>query len=420
MKLFDRIRRLPRTQDRRRSIELALERFEDRILLSSFTVTNNSASLEEGSLPWAVEQVNGDSATGVDVIDFDLPGNELVIELASTLTLTHPVLIDGTSQSGYDPTNPMPLITIRASSGSGSGAIDGFVLASGSDGSTIQGLSIVKFVGAAIHVQSTDDTVQSDYLGVTPAGANGGNGVGVLLASGAGGLGNSGNGIYLLGSSVITISGVTPNPTASSISGNTIRSNIIAGNSTNGILVMGLGATANTIISNWIGLSPGGTRMANGADGVLLEDAGPGNVVGGVGQGNIISGNSQEGVAITGSPAATSGTLVCGNFIGTDPSGTSAIGNGADGVLVYGSSGSTIGGATGFPGTGLGNVIAGNSQAGILIDNPAGTQTSKNMVVGNLIGTNAAGSAELGNGSDGIQILNASGNIIGGRLESLP
>ena len=181
-----------------------------------------------------------------------------------------------------------------------------------------------------------------------------------------------------------------------------------------GIQVFGLGATANTITSNWIGMTQGGTRIANGADGVLLNDAGPANMVGGGGQGNIISGNNQDGVEITGSPTAKSGTLVSGNFIGTDPSGTYAVGNGSDGVLVYGSSANTIGGATGSPGTGLGNVISGNSQAGIQIDNPGGTEAIDNLVIGNLIGTNVAGTARLSNGSDGVQIENASGNIIGG------
>ena len=233
-------------------------------------------------------------------------------------------------------------------------------------------------------------------------------------ASGTGALGNSANGIFLLGSSVITISGVTPNTTTSTISGNTISSNVIAGNSTDGIQVFGLGATANTITSNWIGMTQGGTRIANGADGVLLNDAGPANMVGGGGQGNIISGNNQDGVEITGSPTAKSGTLVSGNFIGTDPSGTYAVGNGSDGILVYGSSANTIGGATGSAGTGLGNVISGNSQAGIQIDNPGGTEAIDNLVIGNLIGTNVAGTARLSNGSDGVQIENASGNIIGG------
>ena len=91
------------------------------------------------------------------------------------------------------------------------------------------------------------------------------------------------------------------------------------------------------------------------------------------------------------------------------------MGNGSYGVLVYGSSANTIGErAEGSPGTGLGNVISGNSQAGIQIFNPGKTGAINNIVLGNLVGTNAAGTAGLGNGSDGIEIENASGNLIGG------
>ena len=232
--------------------------------------------------------------------------------------------------------------------------------------------------------------------------------------SSTGAIGNSADGVFLQGSSTITISGVAPNTTSSTISGNTIKGNVIAGNIANGIQFLGVDSTANTITSNWIGLSPNGTPIANGADGVLLNDVGPANVVGGVGQGNIISGNKQDGVEITGSPATLNGTLISGNYIGTDPSGTHAVGNGADGVLLLGSSANTIGGATTLPGTGLGNVIAGNSHAGVEIDNPGETPADKNVVVGNLIGTNAAGTAGLGNGSSGVQIDNASGNSLGG------
>jgi hypothetical protein len=231
-------------------------------------------------------------------------------------------------------------------------------------------------------------------------------------------LGNSADGLFLLGSSAITIKGVIANTTPSTISGNTIASNVIAGNNEDGIQVFGTGATSNTFTLNFIGLSSYGNAIPNGADGVLLNDAGSMNVVGGNDQGNFISGNNQAGVEITGSPDATNGTLVVGNFIGTNLAGNSAVANGSYGVLVYGSSANTIGGAKASTGIGLGNVISGNSQAGIQIFNPGGTHAIDNLVLGNLIGTNAAGNAGLGNGSDGVQIENASQNTIGGTSTS--
>ncbi len=283
-------------------------------------------------------------------------------------------------------------------------AVAGIIL-SNADSNTIGGVSGAGNVvsgnsldGILLVNDARDNVVEGNAIGTDPTGSSA--------------LGNSADGIFLLGSTAVTISGVTP--TGGTISGNMIQSNTISGNNEDGIQVFGTGATANSFTSNYIGLSYGGTRIANGADGVLLNDAGPSNVVGGLGQGNFISGNNQAGVEITGSPDTTTGTEVVGNLIGTNPAGTTAVGNGSYGVLVYGSSANTIGGATGSPGTGPGNVISGNSQAGIQIFNPGGTQAINNVVLGNLVGTDAKGKAGLGNGSDGIEIENASDNTIGG------
>jgi hypothetical protein len=225
---------------------------------------------------------------------------------------------------------------------------------------------------------------------------------------------NSADGVFLLGSTEIAVKDVPQNTTPSTISGNTIDGNIMGGNNQDGIQVFGAFAMDNTFTGNWIGLTPGGTQIGNGADGVLLNKAGPANTVGGTTSAarNIISDNAQAGVEITGSPLATQGTVVEGNDIGTDPSGTQAIGNGSSGVQIYGSSANTIGGTA----AGAGNVISGNAQAGIQIFNPGGTniKADNNQILGNLIGINAAGNAAVRNGSDGVQILNGSNNTIGG------
>src|SRR5207302_226418 len=69
----------------------------------------------------------------------------------------------------------------------------------------------------------------------------------------------------------------------------------------------------------------------------------------------------------------------------------------------------TIGGPTAVPGTGAGNVIAGNKRTGISIDAMGGA-----TVQGNLIGVNAAGNP-LGNGGAGIALTdNFIGGLIGG------
>ncbi|MEX0879791.1 MAG: right-handed parallel beta-helix repeat-containing protein [Thermoanaerobaculia bacterium] len=101
------------------------------------------------------------------------------------------------------------------------------------------------------------------------------------------------------------------------------------------------------------------------------------------------------------------GAFLIGNFLGTDPTGTSVPGPQSFGVRVQGAPGVVIGGTTPFER----NLISGNSDAGIIGEN-AGFLTLR----GNLIGTNAAGTASAAPADfgDGVRV-NVSSNIaIGG------
>ncbi len=84
---------------------------------------------------------------------------------------------------------------------------------------------------------------------------------------------------------------------------------------------------------------------------------------------------------------------VAGNYIGTDASGTASLGNANGGVMITGSN-NTIGGVT----PGDRNVISGNQGEGVCL-----YSGSDNTVQWNLIGTNAAGTAALGNDSYGVR-----------------
>jgi titin len=122
---------------------------------------------------------------------------------------------------------------------------------------------------------------------------------------------------------------------------------------------------------------------------------------------NVISGNGYFGVEIA--DPGTTGNIVRGNFIGTDASGTSGLPNGAEGVRISrGASYTLIGGTE----PDAGNLISGNGDAGVRLE---GAGTEGNMVQGNYIGTDLAGTSPLGNLS-GVWVTDgAADNLIGGK-----
>ena len=91
-------------------------------------------------------------------------------------------------------------------------------------------------------------------------------------------------------------------------------------------------------------------------------------------------------------------------YIGISASGISDLGN-SDGIRIDNTSpGNSIGGTA----TTSRNVISGNESRGLSLS------SSGNVIRGNFIGTNAAGTAALPNASSGISLINASNNTIGG------
>ena len=208
-------------------------------------------------------------------------------------------------------------------------------------------------------------------------------------------------------------------------SGNcTIKGLVINRFSQAGILVDTGGG--NQIQGNFIGTDATGTiKRGNGADGIYIFNS-PNNQIGGTtaGAGNLIAGNGGggchdstfgtsppgDGIFIEG--AAATGNQVQGNLIGTDVSGAIKLPNGCAGVAIQ-SSGNTVGGTL----SGARNLISGNGRCGVRLVNGIASQAQNNLVQGNYIGTDLAGTAKLGNGSDGGVFIigsNTSGNLIGG------
>lgn len=280
--------------------------------------------------------------------------------------------------------------------------------------------------------------IRGNYIGLNASGAsalpNGSNGVRVLANAGAidiGGInqtegnvisGNAGDGIGLeigsLGARVrgnrIGINatgtaavanagaGINIGGGAHQIGGNSIAArNQISGNAQIGVVIGNLTGTI-TVSGNYIGSNGVGTAaIPNGAGGIRVLNTGGSLVIGGANsnEGNLISGNNDYGITLDGD---TSEVGVLGNRIGTSADGSAALPNQGAGISLSGNN-HTIGGATAL----ARNLISGNSGDGVDISGVATNAT----LLGNYIGTNASGSAALGNGGSGIRVLSASAGI---------
>jgi thiol-disulfide isomerase/thioredoxin len=183
---------------------------------------------------------------------------------------------------------------------------------------------------------------------------------------------------------------------------------ILAGNSTVRALVINrfqgsavalyYTGSGSRIEGNYLGTDlTGAVALGNGVDGVTIYGS-TGNMIGGTTPAgrNILSGNLDAGVGDLGG----SGNVVAGNYIGTDVSGSQRLGN-FHGVDVSNATGERIGG----PGPFESNIISAN---GVGIDVYAGS--TRTVVLGNYIGTDAGGSAPLGNRLTGVVIEDGAWN----------
>ena len=374
------------------------------MLLSIYVVTSTADS-GLGSLRQAI--VDSDSTgPGPNTIDFDIPisdpgfagGVWTIIPLTELPSITVPVLTDGTSQPGYA---GAPLIDLNGTNTTGASGLD---LAAGSDGSTITALAINGFIdGTGVVIGSNGNLVQSSYIGPNADGTS----LPILGDT------NDDEVFIDVGAADNTIGGTTA-----------AARNILTGGATAGVIIDS--ANDNVVEGNYIGTDVTGTvglanneQEVNDSGGVLVENSASGNTIGGLtampgtGAGNLISSNVFAGVDFQGG----SGNVVAGNLIGTEAGGTLGLGNlnniisppgSGSGVRLFNSPGDTIGGTA----AGAANVISANATDGINIE---GTNSTGDVIAGNLIGTDVTGRVALGNTNDGVHIeLLASGETIGG------
>lgn len=175
--------------------------------------------------------------------------------------------------------------------------------------------------------------------------------------------------------------------------------NVISGNAVNGIYVSS-GTTEVKIIKNLIGTTADGTnQLENGGNGVYLN--GQTSMV----KGNTISGNGANGVLVEHPSGGTEGlrNWIEANFIGTTAAGDGPIPNEV-GIMVKNGAENTLV---------ANNTISGNNREGVFLARTA----NSSLLIGNTIGTNAEGTAALGNGLTGI-LIESSTNAVEGNLIS--
>jgi parallel beta-helix repeat protein len=249
-------------------------------------------------------------------------------------------------------------------------------------------------------------TAANNTLGGTAPGASNvisGNGTGVALsgsgaannvvqgnligtdAGGANPVGNAEDGIFLTsGANHNLIGGAAPG-----------AGNVIAASGAYGVALF-MGSGSNQVQGNLIGTDAGGTAPLGNLIGVFVGAGSNDNTVGGTaaGAGNLISASLSDGIYLN----ASSRTVVRGNTVGADVSGTNPLGN-RNGITVVGSDATTL----------AGNLLSGNREAGVYL-----SDATNLTIAGNLIGTDASGTQALGNGGAGIFLLSGSNVTVGG------
>jgi hypothetical protein len=278
------------------------------------------------------------------------------------------------------------------------------------------GNTIASNLGAGVYITglATLNTVANNLIGVTAAGSqilgNSSDGVAVYSPQNTIGPGNvisqnlRGVGIYGPGASPAgTASGILvegnfigtdatglqgfgnafegvriDHSPSNTIQGDASGSQVISGNQV-GVAIIGAQSAQNLVEGNLIGSDRTGLRdLGNKAEGVLLSAA-LNNTIGGslAPSRNLISAN-HWGIRFDG--AGTTGNSVEGDYIGPDLSGTTRLGNEVDGVIFSnGASQNTVGGAV----AGLGNTIAFQIMAGVLVESGTGDSILSNSIFSN-------------------------------------
>ena len=323
---------------------------------ASLTVTSSDDD-GAGTLRHAIHTANLGGCTSTPCpIGFNLPVAEQLGDGTWTITvpssavfgtritgdplpyLDVPVILNGTTQPGFNPADPRPVVTIDGDGGDS-------VLVVNAAGSTIRGLALHNTYDFALILQGTGNhTVHGCHLGFTAGGAWNDDTYGGLLLT-------SNNNV---------VGGTTA-----------AERNVISGNWASGIELYA-GASQNQVRGNYIGTDRGGANDLANTYGIVIDGASSNSI-----KDNLISGNGSTAIWIDGTAASANKNKIEGNTIGYDISGNELI-NGSWAVEIYGAN--AVDNVIGDPTAGQGNQIVGGVYLG---DQSLGT-----AVIGNEMSTN--------------------------------
>ena len=356
----------------------------------------------------AIEEAN--ASAGTDTISFNIAGagpHTIDSTAAGFPAITEAVIIDGyTETDAVKNTNATgalnSTIQIAINFGDNIALFDGFTIQNGGSNSIIRGLNIHSCTQTCILLDNADNVrIEGNFIGTNTAGSAGTDIDGTVI------LANNGS------------DGVVVGTNGDGVDDNSER-NLFAHTDVNAVHVLMNSGINTTIAGNLFGMDKAGTTEISG--GAAAIQVNTGSVVGTDGDGtsddverNVISGSVQMGVVINNN---ASNVVIAGNFIGTNAAGTAAMFNGGSGILASATNQDEIGTIRiGTNGDGTSdtlerNVISGNGDgvggAAISLIKVNGT-----TIAGNFIGTNAAGTAVVGNKLGAISALNVKTLVIG-------
>ncbi|MFO0862265.1 MAG: hypothetical protein U0516_00915 [Candidatus Saccharibacteria bacterium] len=447
--------------------------FSNKAHAATFTVTDNGdASAVDPSvscdtagsvctLRSAIEAANAQA--GADSISFNIPGSGVhtITPGSAYPNITDEVTIDGSTQPGAQCGTLVPANLPQSSNTphtllievNGSNIVGSILTIStaSANNSIVKGLVLNHAVsGNAIVVNGANNsTIECNYLGTNTNGsAAAGNyaaGVSVSnvptitiqnnLISGS----SSGNGIdissdgsvgsgliqnNLIGTDSSGINGLSNSYTGVNMfntNGWGVKHNVVSGNNTIGINIST--SFSVTVTGNFVGVNLNGSPLGNNSDGLVFFSS-SNFVIGGntATLRNVLSANQGDGLHIYNNcqgDTASANSTIQGNYIGTTASGLPQAGYGNQGAGIevneyQGSCGSVYRHQIGGDGSGESNIIAGNTNQGILVHQDSSHDVFSISSIGNSIYANGQFGIDLAadTGGDGIADVDLGPNLL--------